>query len=116
MADRGDIADDNLNDILEKRNNKASCSIPNKRRTSSYSSCRLLVMKSDMSHLGYGAKNVHFMTSLMDLKYDGGGGYLSTLYWLCGWREERAPTPPHLFSTGALFLRGRGRTGGKASY
>ena len=34
MADRGDIADDNLNDILEKRNNKASCSIPNKRRTS----------------------------------------------------------------------------------
>ena len=53
MVDRGDIADDNLNDMLEKRNNKASCSIPNKRHTSSTSSSHLHV-KFDMSHLGRG--------------------------------------------------------------
>ena len=76
-------------------------------------------MKFDMSHLGYGAKNVHFMTSLMDLKYDGGGAVVVTWVLFIGFvaGEKRGPpTPPHLFSTGALFLRGRGRTGGKASY
>ena len=53
------------------------------------------------------------MTSLMDLKYDGGGGYLSTLYWLCGWREERPPRPHICFQQGPYSYVGGAELGAK---